>query len=363
MKLSRSRLDRYIVSKDSNAELMSKVNGMRVQGSATALSWIPSESVTGAVFRVPFEVGFSHYDQPPPDSGLDVDSLLAADGARFVNQLQAWVEVQDGAIVDSGHGGGGRIGSTTLRLAGLGMTFAAVALPDLRRAEKVSDTAVRFTQTAGGRTGVPAPRRVSHPPFVQFAAPLAWTTLSLTLHADGQQELELVGASPFPRHWVYDADGNLSTKSATIDYKQWSTAAFGKHTPWGDTDSPAFVSELETALERELSSTIMRGAAKPAIRKLRAGDMLAEQGEEADELFLLLDGVLRVDVDGKELAEIGPGAVLGERAILESGRRTASLSAVTACTVAVAGRDSVDPDTLREVARGHRREEGAQGPY
>jgi len=271
MKLSRSRLDRYIVSKDSNAELMSKVNGMRVQGSATALSWIPSESVTGAVFRVPFEVGFSHYDQPPPDSGLDVDSLLAADGARFVNQLQAWVEVQDGAIVDSGHGGGGRIGSTTLRLAGLGMTFAAVALPDLRRAEKVSDTAVRFTQTAGGRTGVPAPRRVSHPPFVQFAAPLAWTTLSLTLHADGQQELELVGASPFPRHWVYDADGNLSTKSATIDYKQWSTAAFGKHTPWGDTDSPAFVSELETALERELSSTIMRGAAKPAIRKLRAG--------------------------------------------------------------------------------------------
>ncbi|MDQ3504920.1 MAG: cyclic nucleotide-binding domain-containing protein, partial [Actinomycetota bacterium] len=91
--------------------------------------------------------------------------------------------------------------------------------------------------------------------------------------------------------------------------------------------------------------------------------MLAEQGEEADELFLLLDGVLRVDVDGKELAEIGPGAVLGERANLESGRRTASLSAVTACTVAVAGRDSVDPDTLREVARGHRREEGAQGPY
>ncbi len=79
MKLSRSRLDRYIVSKDSTAELMSKVNGMRVQGSATAISWIPSESVTGAVFRVPFEVGFSHYDQPPPDSGLDVDSLLAAD--------------------------------------------------------------------------------------------------------------------------------------------------------------------------------------------------------------------------------------------------------------------------------------------
>ncbi len=330
---------------------------MRVEGSVTAVSWIPSESVTGAVFRVPFEVGFSHYDDPPPEVVSDVDALLAADRARFVNQLRAWIEVVDGVIVDHGHAGAGRIGSTTLRLGRQDLTFAAVALPDRRRAEPLGTDAVRFTQTAGGRTGVPAPRRVRRPPFVQLAAPLAWTTLTLTLRADGSQEAELTGASPFPRHWVYDRDGRLATKSATIDYQQWSTDAFGRRTPWGDTDSPAFVSQVESALERELSRQIMRSGARPKVRRLREGQHLTRQGEQAEELFLLLDGVLSVEVDDSPLAEIGPGAVLGERAILESGRRTASLRAVTKCTVAVADRSSVDMAALHHVAEGHRRED------
>ena len=45
------------------------------------------------------------------------------------------------------------------------------------RPPEVGDKWVRFVQTAGGRTGLPAPRRVRHPPFVQWRAPLAWTTL------------------------------------------------------------------------------------------------------------------------------------------------------------------------------------------
>ena len=330
---------------------------MQLQGSVTAVSWIPSESVTGMVFRVPFEVGFSHYDDPPPEVLSDVDSLLESDRARFVNQLQGWIEVKNGAIVGHGHEGGGRIGSTTLRLGRKDLTFAAIPLPDRLRVEQVGVDAVRFEQTAGGRTGVPAPRRVSRPPFVQYAAPLAWTTLSLTMHADGSQESELVGASPFPRHWVYDQKGRLTGKSATIDYQRWSTEAFGHQTPWGDTDSPAFVSEVESALERELSHRIMRSERKPKIRRLGEGQRLTTQGEQAEELFLLLDGVLAVDVDGKPLAEIGPGAVLSERAILESGRRTASLTAVTPCTVAVVEREALDLDALRSLAEAHRREE------
>lgn len=335
---------------------------MRIEGSVTTVTWIPSEAVSGAFYRVPFQVGVSHYDATPPGRIIDVDDLLAHDRARFVNQLQAWIEVEDGAVVDFGHVGKGRIGSTTLRMGGVGMTFAAVELPDKQTAERISDTAVRFQQTAGGRTGVPAPRRVSHPPYVQFNAPLAWSTLSLTLHADGTQESDLVGASPFPRHWVYDGDGELVKKSATISYREWSTKAFGAHTPWGDVDSPALVTEVETALERELSEQIMKAGAKPTLRRLAEGELLTEQGEEADDLYLLLDGILTVEVDGELLAEIGPGAVLGERAILESGRRTSSLTAKTACTVAVAHKDAVDPEALRGVAEGHRREENRPGP-
>jgi CRP-like cAMP-binding protein len=116
-----------------------------------------------------------------------------------------------------------------------------------------------------------------------------------------------------------------------------------------------FRSEVETALERELSGSLMGG--KPRLRKVKEGSALVEQGAEGDELFLLLDGVLRVEVDGERLAEIGPGALLGERAVLEGGRRTATLRAVTPCKVAVAAADSLGRDALHEVSRGHRRED------
>jgi CRP-like cAMP-binding protein len=101
----------------------------------------------------------------------------------------------------------------------------------------------------------------------------------------------------------------------------------------------------------------MRGDAKPKIKKLRKGKTLTKQGEPGDEVFLLLDGVLAVEVDGKSQAELGPGAILGERAVLEGGRRTSTLRAVTECKVAVAAADRVDPETLTELSKGHRREE------
>ena len=50
-------------------------------------------------------------------------------------------------------------------------------------------------------------------PFVQFEAPTVWTTLALTIHADGRSEHELLGASQFPRHWVYGDDGALVAKA------------------------------------------------------------------------------------------------------------------------------------------------------
>ncbi len=101
------------------------------------------------------------------------------------------------------------MGATTVRVAARAATFAAPSMPDLRRRAEWGDDWVRFVQTVGGRTALPAPRRVNHPPFVQLRAPLVWSTLALTFHADGRCEYEMLGASIFPRHWVYDADGKL----------------------------------------------------------------------------------------------------------------------------------------------------------
>lgn len=329
---------------------------MRIESSVTSLSWIPSEAIKGMT-KLPFEMGVAHYDETPPEVLEDLDALRLADRFRFANELRAWVEVEDGKIVGYGQSGSGHIGATTMKLGSRAATFQAVPYPDIRPEPEVTETSVRFFQTAGGRTGVPAPRTVRKPPFVQIAAPTAWSTLSLTINADGSSEFEVVGASPFPRHWVYDHSGKLAQKSGTIDFKQWYKQAFGKHSPWGDEESPALVTEVESALERQLSTQIMRGGAKPKIRKVKEGKALVEQGAEGDELYLLLDGVLSVEVNGEPLADLGPGALLGERAILEGGTRTATLKAVTNCKVAVASAADIDPAALAEVSQGHRREE------
>jgi CRP-like cAMP-binding protein len=101
----------------------------------------------------------------------------------------------------------------------------------------------------------------------------------------------------------------------------------------------------------------MREGHKPQVRVVKKGKHLVEQGDEGRELYLLLDGVLQVLVDGEPIAEVGPGAILGERAVLEGGLRTATLTAATNVRVAVAAPDQIDRVALEQLAEGHRREE------
>jgi hypothetical protein len=329
---------------------------LRHQSSITSLSWIPSEAIEGSM-RIPFDAGMAHYDPPPPEKIDNLETLRDEDRFRFANILDAWIEVDEkGKIEDFGYSGGGMMGSTTVKMGPVARTFEAIGLPIIQKKPVKGRDFVRFAQTTGGRTGVPAPRRVRRKPFVQWQAPLVWTTLTLTIHADGHAEGMMEGASRFPRHWVYDKDGQISHKSGLADFKDWYRKSFGRHTPWGDQDSKALVTAVETALERRLSEQVMRGGEKPKITKVKAGTTLVKQGEHGTEVFLLLDGVLRVEHDGERLAEYGPGAMLGERAHLEDGLRTSSLVAVTPCRVASVKAEQLERGALHELSKGHRRE-------
>ncbi len=329
---------------------------MRIESSVTSVSWIPSEAI-GGFKRAPFDLGPMHYDDPPADQIDDVQALARSGAVRFINQQRAWLEVDNGSIVGHGQSGRGWMGRTKLGFGSRMILYPTIAMPDLRPEPVSTSESVRFVQTTGGRPALPLPRKLNRPPFVQIIPPIVWTTLALTIQADGSATHEVVGASPFPRHWIYDASGKLVNKVAVTDFDKWSGEIFGERTPWGREDSPAFVTEVESALERELSTQIMRGGSKPQVRKLATGSTLVEQGQAGAELFLLLDGVLAVDVDGKPIAEVGPGAILGERALLEGGLRTATLRAVTPCRVAVATASQVSEEALAELAKGHRREE------
>jgi len=62
---------------------------------------------------------------------------------------------------------------------------------------------------------------------------------------------------------------------------------------------------------------------------LAAGDVLARQGEIGREFVILLDGEAEVARDGKVIAVRGPGDYIGEIALLDNRRRTATVTAKT----------------------------------
>jgi hypothetical protein len=208
---------------------------MRIESSVTSVSWIPSAAITG-LSRVFFVHGVTHYDAPPPHAWTDLDSVLGPEGARFAHDLRAWIEVHDGKITAFGQDGGLHLNSTMVRLGAKQIAVKAVGYPELRHDPVVGAGFVRFTQTAGGRAGIHAPRHVHVAPFAKIQPPTVWTTLALTIHADGSVSRELVGASSFPHHWIYDADGQLAGQSTLTDFKTWYRTATIAHSPWNDHD-------------------------------------------------------------------------------------------------------------------------------
>jgi hypothetical protein len=316
---------------------------VRIESSVTAVSWVPLDCVEGGQ-RLAFHIGAAQYDDPPPDQLDDLPSLLAAGRVRLANQLRAFVEVSDGVIVASGQSGQGHVGAPRGAADAAQVGFAAVPLPDLRPDPETGDGWVRFGQTAGGLLSVGMPYRAGPDGSPRLAAPAAWTTLALTIHADGTSRQELAGASPFPRH-----QGRLITTSGVVDFTGWQADAWDPFTPWGGRDAPVRATAVETALERELSQVML--GSSPHWMRLRTGATLVAQGDPGNELYLLFDGLLAVEIDGRTVTELGPGAVVGEVALLDGGRRTATLRAVTPCRVAAVPGNRIDRAALAELAR------------
>jgi hypothetical protein len=320
---------------------------LRYEATATCLSWIPPTAVEG-VFSLPFGLGIAHYDQPPPDELPDVEALLAADAIRFANQLRGWIEIEDGRIVSHGMSGEGRLGSTTMRLRSRRLTFAGVALPDQIPRPQVHRDRVVFVQTSGGHTGAPVPRHVDRPPFWRLAAPVAWTTIMLTLRADGTSTARLAAASPFPRHYLYDSAGRLTHKSALIRYKDWiRRSAHGD--PWAGTGAPVPVTAVRGPAERSLGNAMLVSEGYRQ-HSLPEGRLLSERPIAGSEVHLLLDGLLVIEIDGQPLVEVGPGAIFDPSMRTAYSKEHVRVRARTPSRLAVLSRARLDDQGLLGVA-------------
>src|SRR5207237_7973558 len=91
-------------------------------------------------------------------------------------------------------------------------------------------------------------------------------------------------------------------------------------TAWGDEGTPALPAAVESELEPRPAASGLRDGAKLVRRRVARGEPLVEQGEPGRDLFVLLDGVFDVEIDGEVVAQVGSGAILGERAALGDGR-------------------------------------------
>jgi CRP/FNR family cyclic AMP-dependent transcriptional regulator len=67
----------------------------------------------------------------------------------------------------------------------------------------------------------------------------------------------------------------------------------------------------------------------------KTGKVLIEQGQPGREAFIILKGKASVRRNGKKLASVGAGSMVGELALLDHGPRTASVVCDTDCEVLV----------------------------
>ena len=100
--------------------------------------------------------------------------------------------------------------------------------------------------------------------------------------------------------------------------------------------------ELPSLLSRFATSMLCRGLTESEVeslfalcevRKFAAGATMFVEGQPADALWVLLDGDVEITRQGKVLAEVGPGAALGELSLFRAvPTRSATVTAICKAT-------------------------------
>lgn len=75
---------------------------------------------------------------------------------------------------------------------------------------------------------------------------------------------------------------------------------------------------------------------------------IVREGDEADTAYILVQGVCEVRQNGGPIAELGPGEIFGEAALLVGGPRTASVVALTEVVTRVITRDALEAELGRD---------------
>ncbi len=114
---------------------------------------------------------------------------------------------------------------------------------------------------------------------------------------------------------------------------------------------------LEPDRSRRYASTAELAADLEAVRaggwwfELRSFPVEAEivrEGDQADAAYILVEGTVEVRQNGGPIAELGPGEIFGEAALLAGGPRTASVFALTDVVTRVLTREALEAELGRD---------------
>jgi CRP-like cAMP-binding protein len=89
-------------------------------------------------------------------------------------------------------------------------------------------------------------------------------------------------------------------------------------------------------------------------RVYKRGEVLAREGEQGDEFFVLVDGTVRITRGRAHLVDIGPGGHLGELSLTRPTPRSATATALSRVRLFVLSRDSFDALIRRRPGLGAR---------
>jgi CRP-like cAMP-binding protein len=83
----------------------------------------------------------------------------------------------------------------------------------------------------------------------------------------------------------------------------------------------------------------LRFVARPCTRSdVEQGSVLTTQGSWGDQCFVIAAGEAEVTIDGRAVATVGTGDCVGEMSLIDGGRRTATVTALTPMTVCLLSR-------------------------
>jgi CRP/FNR family cyclic AMP-dependent transcriptional regulator len=100
----------------------------------------------------------------------------------------------------------------------------------------------------------------------------------------------------------------------------------------------------QTKLQHLAGVALFEGCSKKELEKvaaagdeilMTAGSVIVDQGQTGREAFVVLSGSVQVTRSKRKVADLGPGAVVGELSLLDHGPRTATVTCVTDCELLV----------------------------